>query len=304
MTRLRYAAGRSRINPSSSLFGPSSVTWQVNREAVLLLGGGPALLLQVAHPLVAAGVAEHSDFRRKPLQRLQRTLDLTLTITFADAACALRAVRQIERVHATVRGKLPASVGPFRRGTPYDANDPALLFWVHATLVDRGLYAYERFVRPLPRSAKVQYYEESKIVARLFGVPESSIPADWADFRRYMREMLRGRELAVGAQSLEIAASILDPPLLPGLRHAMRAASFFSAGLLPATMRARYKLTWNKRREQALRLFAGGIRTSLPAWPGRLRLFPQAREAWKREPESAARERDSLVAASTSTGGS
>lgn len=278
-TRLRYAAGRRDFDPSSSLFGPSSVTWQVNQEAVLLAGGGPALLLQVAHPLVAAGVAEHSNFRQQPLQRLQRTLELTLTITFADAVSALRAVRQIERVHSTVRGRLSAAVGPFPRGTPYDANDPELLFWVHATLIDRALHVYERFVRPLSGAAKIQYYEESKVSARLFGIPEDLIPPEWRDFRGYVRDMVKGPELAVGPESLEIAASILDPPLPPGVRHALRAASFFTAGLLPATVRSRYGLPWSRRRERMLRIFAAAFRGTLPAWPYMLRLFPQARKA-------------------------
>jgi uncharacterized protein (DUF2236 family) len=255
------------------------------------------LLLQVAHPLVAAGVAEHSNFRREPLQRLQRTLDLTLTIAFADAVSALRAVRQIERVHSIVRGRLSAAAGPFPRGTPYDANDPALLFWVHATLVDRALYVYERFVQPLSGAAKVLYYEESKVVARLFGIPEESIPSGWPDFRRYMRDMIRGPELAVGPDSSAIAASILDPPLPLGVRHALRAASFFTAGLLPATIRARYGLTWNERRERALRLFAGGLRATLPAWPGALRLFPQARAALRSRPELDGGERNGPPAA-------
>jgi uncharacterized protein (DUF2236 family) len=115
--RLRCAAGRT-IDPQRSLFGPQSLTWRVNREATLLLGGGRALLLQIAHPLVAAGVAEHSGFEQAPLQRLWRTLDLSLTVTFGSAAEALAAVRRIEGVHAHVRGELAEAVGPFRRGTP------------------------------------------------------------------------------------------------------------------------------------------------------------------------------------------
>src|SRR5512147_235711 len=130
--RLCYAAGRA-VDPTRSLFGPQSLSWRVNRETALLLGGGRALLLQVAHPLVAAGVAAHSQFQHAPLERLWRTLDLMLTITFADAAHAVAAVRQIERVHAAVRGRLDSNVGPFPRGTCYDANDPELLLWVHAT---------------------------------------------------------------------------------------------------------------------------------------------------------------------------
>lgn len=303
LARLRYAAGRRDVDASSSLFGPSSVTWQVNREAILLAGGGPALLLQVAHPLVAAGVAEHSDFRERPLERLRRTLDLTLTITFADAVRALRAVRQIERVHSRVRGRLSAPVGPFPRGTSYDANDPALLFWVHATLVDRALHVYERFVRPLSAAAKAQYYEESKVVARLFRVPEDLIPADWRDFRSYVRDMVRGPELAVGPESVEIAASILDPPLAPGLRHALRAASFFTAGLLPATIRSRYGLHWTRRRERLLRLFAAGFRVTLPACPTMFRFFPQARQAIRHRPEVGPSRSESAAARTTTSAG-
>ena len=107
-----------------------------------MLGGGRALLMQVAHPLIAAGVAAHSGFQQAPLTRLTRTLELMLTIVFADGRDALAAVRAIARVHRRVHGRLETAVGPFRRGTPYDAADPALLLWVHATLVDSALVAY------------------------------------------------------------------------------------------------------------------------------------------------------------------
>ncbi len=216
------ACGRTPVDLTRSLFGPGSVTWRVNREAVLLLGGGRALLLQVAHPLVAAGVAAHSQFRSEPLRRLWRTLDLTLTITFADAARAIAAVRQIERVHARVHGRLRADVGPFKRGTRYDANDPELLLWVHATLVDTALLVYERFVAPLPGKAKAAYYEESTIAARLFGIPEHLIPPRLADFRVYVKRMVSGDTLAVSAASREIAASILRPPVALPLQPAFR----------------------------------------------------------------------------------
>src|SRR5437867_13172578 len=149
LDRLRAATGRTRIDLTRSLYGADSMTWRVNREAVLLLGGGRALLLQVAHPLVAAGVAAHSEFHAHPLRRLWRTLDLMLTLVFADGAGALRAVRTIEGVHARVHGVLEAPSGPFPRGTRYEANDPALLLWVYATLVDTALVVYERLVEPL-----------------------------------------------------------------------------------------------------------------------------------------------------------
>ena len=274
MERLRAATGRSAVDPRGSLFGPQSLMWRVNREAALLLGGGRALLLQVAHPLVAAGVARHSDFRSRPLQRLRRTLELTTTVVFADAAGAIGAVRQIEAVHSRVRGELPADVGPFRRGTAYDANDPQLLFWVHATLADTAVRVYERFVRPLALADKTALYEESKVVARLFGVPESYIPPTLASFNRYMDDMIRGPVLAVGTDSREIAASILRPPLPPGARQIVGANRFFTSGLLPPIVRRRYGLAWGPRRERALDAIAAMTRAGLPLLPRPARDFP------------------------------
>ena len=279
MERLRAATGRSAVDPRVSLFGPQSLTWRVNREAALLLGGGRALLLQVAHPLVAAGVARHSDFRSRPLQRLRRTLELTTTVVFADAAGAIGAVRQIEAVHSRVRGELPADVGPFRRGTAYDANDPQLLFWVHATLADTAVRVYERFVRPLALADKTALYEESKVVARLFGVPDSYIPPTLASFNRYMDDMIRGPVLAVGTDSREIAASILRPPLPPGARQIVGANRFFTSGLLPPIVRRRYGLAWGPRRERALDAIAAMTRAGLPLLPKPARDFPRAHRA-------------------------
>jgi uncharacterized protein (DUF2236 family) len=278
LERLRAACGQSKVDLTQSLFGPDSVTWRVNREAVLLLGGGRALLLQVAHPLVAAGVAAHSEFRSAPLERLRRTLDLTLTITFADAASAIAAVRQIEQVHTHVRGRLTTDVGPFRSGTPYDASDPALLLWVHATLVDTALLVYERFVGPLPRSARARYYEESKIAARLFGIPDELIPPSLTDFRSYMKRMISSDVLAVGNASREIAASILHPPVALPLQPAFRIANLFTVGLLPPPLRARYGLTWGRTSEAALHALTTTTRSLLPLLPDLMRALPHARQ--------------------------
>jgi len=117
--------------------GPGSISWRVNREAALLLGGGRALLMQVAHPLVAAGVAEHSDFQRDPLARLNRTMELSLALTFGSREEVRAAARQINRTHERVSG-----IG-------YQALDPELLLWVHATLIDSALLSYRTFVGPL-----------------------------------------------------------------------------------------------------------------------------------------------------------
>jgi len=276
---LSYALGKRRIDPSRSLFGQESTTWRVNREGLLLLGGGRALLLQVAHPLVAAGVAAHSTFKNDPLKRLQRTLDLTLQITFSDAAGAIRAVRAIEQRHAHVRGMLAETIGPFPAGTRYDASDPKLLFWVHATLVDTSLVIYERFFRELTPAERIRYYEESKVVARLFGIPEKLIPLTLDAFDEYMRVMFSSDDLAVGGAGREIADSILNPPLPIGLRQGAQSTNIFTIGLLPPLLRERYGLTWNPAWELALSAIAATTRNSLPYVPGTLRYWPHARRA-------------------------
>lgn len=277
--RLRYAAGREDVDPTRSLFRPDGYLWRVNREGVLLLGGGRALLLQVAHPLVAAGVAAHSNFENEPLERLRRTLDLTLTAVFGDAASALRAVRAIEARHKPVRGTLAGDVGPYAAGRRYDANDQELLFWVHATLVDTALQVYERFVQRLSSRARAAYYEESKITARLFGIGERRIPPTVQEFSAYMREMCEDGHLAVGTAGARIARSILRPPLAPGLRQAATSASFVTAGLLPPSVRGLYGLSWDERRERRMRRLAALSRVALPVLPGLLRDFPHARRA-------------------------
>ena len=263
---------------------PDGVAWRVNREAVTMLGGGRALLMQVAHPLIAAGVAGHSRFREAPLTRLARTLELMLTIAFGDGRTALAAVQAIERVHGRVRGRLAADVGPFRRGTRYDAADPALLLWVHATLVDSALVAYETFVGRLSPPARAAYYRESIRTARLFGIPDAVVPPTLGDFRRYVRRTIASDLLTIGADGRAVAAAILRPPLPLGVQHAFRAGNLVTIGLLPPTLRRRYGLGWNAVQQIALAAFAAGVRATLPLLPGIVRWVPQARGRRRRVP--------------------
>src|SRR5215470_6186212 len=112
------------------LFSPSSMFWRVNRELASGLAGPRAVLMQIAHPLIAAGVAEHSRFREYRFARLYRTSIAAAAITFGGRDFALRAVESINRIHGRVHGVLQSQVGVFPAGTPYDANDPELKLWV------------------------------------------------------------------------------------------------------------------------------------------------------------------------------
>jgi len=263
--------------PAEGLFPPESPIRRVHREGVLLLGGGRALLLQIAHPLVAAGVAEHSRFREDPFGRLRRTLDAMLAIVFGRRETALAWVTRVRRVHASVHGTLEEAAGAFARGTPYDARDPDLLLWVHATLIDTALLIHDRFFGGLDPASRAGYYDETRVIAELMGVPARAIPPTLDAFRAYVEEMLRSDRISVTDRAREIADAVLRPPVPLVAGAAGAAARFATAALLPERLRRAYGLPWGPRREAAWHALESAGRFSLPALPRVLREMPQAR---------------------------
>ena len=167
----------------SGYFSPDSMIWQISREQLLMLGGGRALLMQVAHPLVGAGVAEYSDYRESPWRRLERTMTSVWTVVYGSRAEAERVGARVQSMHKKVHGRLSQQTGPYPEGTLYSAGDPELLLWVHATLVDTALLVYETWVGPLSETEQRDYYEDMKILARVFGTPRAVIPETLGDFR-------------------------------------------------------------------------------------------------------------------------
>lgn len=240
----------------------------VGRELALLLGGGRALLLQVAHPLVAAGVARHSDFRRDPWKRLEGTMNAVWAVVFGSRTEAERAAARVRAMHSRVQGRTAA-------GTPYSALDPELLMWVHATLVDTALLVYGQWVRPLGPAEEAGYYEEMKVAARLFGTPDEVMPDTLDEFRAYMRQMLDGPSISAGATAREIAAAVMHPPLPLPLRPAMELANLITAGLMPPRLRREYGLAWDPARAAIVAASRTGTRRVLmPLLPRRLRTVP------------------------------
>jgi uncharacterized protein (DUF2236 family) len=250
------------------MYGPDTVTWRVNREAVLLLGGGRALLLQTAHPSVAAAVVQHSSFESDPLGRLYRTIDVTSKIVFGDARCSADAAEALQRVHSRVTGEAAD-------GTPYEANDPTLLLWVWATLVDSSLLVYRRYVGDLDEHEVERYYGEQTRFAAAVGIPENRWPDDYASFRAYFERSVA--ELRPAEDSHRIADSILRPA--NALRPLGPLARLITVGLLPPELRARLGREWGSGRERALNASTTAIRALLPLLPGLVREFPAARRA-------------------------
>ena len=266
----------------TGLFGPESVTWRVNREGSLLIGGAAAAILQVAHPLVAAGVGEHSRYQTDPWGRLYRTLDLTTRITFGTSEESDKAVRAIRMAHKRVNGTLPWDAGRFPAGTPYDANDPELQMWVHATLVAGSLTVYTRWVGHLAIADQRRFYEEQKTMGERFGVPREMQPANLSDFWDYYDAMLESDALASTPVLHEVAESILHPDLPLGGRPLSDAVALATAGLMTPRWREELGLPWGPNRERLLDASRFLVRRALPLLPGIAREFPAARSADRR----------------------
>jgi uncharacterized protein (DUF2236 family) len=264
------------------VFGPGSLTWRVNREGVLLLGGGTAIILQLAHPLVAAGVAEHSNYREDPWGRLYRTLDVTTKIVFGPTPVAEESARRLRHVHGLIRGTTSEDAGRFPAGTPYDGRTPELRMWVHATLVHVSLLVYQRYVGPLTIAEQRGYYEEQKLLAEMYGVPRSVQPDTFADFNEYFDDMLESDATAATAALRDVVDATLRPPLPRVAWPLVEALNLATVGMLPQSLRAELGLPWGPGRQ---RLYEAGrvvLSAALPALPRLLREFPPARSADRR----------------------
>ncbi len=244
------------------LYSEGSITRRVNRENILLLGGGRALLMQLAHPKVASGVDEHSDFRTHPLRRLRRTVLMTMAIVFGERDTALAAARAVNQVHGRVRGQDDRAL------------DPDLLLWVHATLVDSALVTYDTFVQPLTAIDRDDFYQESKLAGELLGIPRERFPEGLVDFNRYVERMVQSGEVHVTPLAQELARLVLRPPLrlVPG--PVMVPFEVVTTGLLSPALRVAYGLAWGRRQQRAFTLAVAAVPRIVALTPPVLRVWP------------------------------
>ncbi len=264
------------------LFPPDSPVWRINKELALMLGGGRALLMQIAHPMIARGVLDHSDFQQRPVARLRHTLLPMLDLIFGDLATARATAARMVRRHHSITGEMPEDVGGFTRQRRYFATNPALQMWVFATLVDSALVTYERFFHPLTAAEKAQFYRESCHWGRLLGITADALPPDFPAFMNYLDEMLHGPQICPGRAGRRLAAEVLQPKVryLPALL--IRQYALITTGLLPAVMREKFGFAWDARRERRFRRIISGLRLTLRCIPERLRSLPAAYRAKKR----------------------
>jgi uncharacterized protein (DUF2236 family) len=289
----RAPAGRAltvdRGDPG--LFGPDSEAWRLDREAMLLLGAGPrALLLQIAHPWVAAGVAEHSNFREDPWRRLDGTLRSYLAIVYGTTGDARAEIRRLNDLHRGITGP------------GYAARDPELSLWVHATLIESTIAAYDAWLEPLWRERRARFYAETRPLGRAFGIPEKLLPVDLDAFEAYYAGMLApDGPVHPTPVARDLAQAILRPPLGPlaklapaGVGQALLpvleripveayAWTLWPAvGLLPDSVRAEFGLRWGPLERATSAWLVAGWKAWRPLLPAGFRWMPQARAADRR----------------------
>jgi uncharacterized protein (DUF2236 family) len=255
--------------------GPGSITWKINREVIVVAGWGRAILLQLAHPAVAAGVHHHTGFRgsvRASFQRMRSTIGAMLSLTFGDTDQIIEAAAGINAIHDRIHGRV-------REGSrqPYSAHDPDLQRWVHATLLESIPLAYQLLVGPLTARERDRYCSEAAIMEPLLGMPAGWLPRDSAQLDAYMREMLAGESIVVTDTSRALARAVLFPPNWRLAWPAFRALQLLTIGSLPPSIRRAYGFDWRARDERALARWAGLLRTLLRLLPPLAREWPTAR---------------------------
>jgi uncharacterized protein (DUF2236 family) len=241
--------------------------------------GPRALLMQATHPVAFEGFFAQTGALDDPYRRLRRTAQVLDTITFGTREDADRETARVRAIHRRVRGELAKPAGRFPAGTPYAADDPELLLWVLATLVDSALVVYERYVGSLSTAERDAYWQDYRVVGRLFGLEDADMPSDIHAFDAYMRDMLDGPDLHVTSAARELAVKIVLQPPVPLIRRpVLELVNFITVGLLPAQLRRQYGLSWDPLRALMLR---GGAeyakRVLVPLAPERLRLVSSAR---------------------------
>jgi uncharacterized protein (DUF2236 family) len=265
-------------------FDDRSMLRRIHRERALALSGPRALLMQAAHPVAVTGLLAHSSALEEPYERLARTAKTLRTIGFGSREQADEMTARVRAMHRRVSGRLGAAVGPYPAGTRYRADDPELLMWVLFTLVDSALVVYRKYVGSLSREEEAAYWEDYKVIARLFGLRDQDLPATIDDLDAYRRTMLDGGKLFVTDWARRRArAIVLEPPVPWSAKPLLETVNFITIALLPDSIRRQYGFSPLPPAFVRKALVAGGAeyvkRAVLPLLPERLRLVPHARAA-------------------------
>lgn len=239
------AAGEAGLVPVDG------AAWRVHGDfSAMMVGGVAALLTQMLHPVAAAGVWDHSNFRADMTGRLKRTAQFIAGTTYGSTAFAGTMIDRVRRIHDRVDGTLPD-------GTPYSANDPAVLTWVHVAGADAFLRAYVRYREPsMSGAAQDRYYAETAGVARALGA--TGIPVNRREVAAYFRAVRP--QLKADARAREIARILTTAPSpVPNAAPATRLMMDAGIDLLQPWAAAMHGLRVPLLRQPLVRAGAFGI---------------------------------------------
>lgn len=276
-----YVRAHAR-GPVEGLFGPGSVSWAMYREPVTVLGGLSAVLLQMAHPAIAAGVAQHSTFAEDVAGRAMRTSSALYDLVFGPLDAATAVSRRLHGMHRRVWGRVDE--GP-ERGHVYRANDQSLMRWVAATMTMCGEAAFELFVRPLTDDERERGMREMLVANAAVGVAPESLPEARADFEAWYREELRSPALTVGSAARRVVETLSHAPVIYGPFDAMLAAGF-----LPPAWREAYGFRWGRAERRRFEAMAAGVRAATRLTPAPYRYVVAWHQAQARLQRAGGRE--------------
>jgi len=245
----------------------------------VVLGWSRAILMQLAHPLIAAAVIDHSAFRDGPrvaALRLRQTIRAMLSLTFGDEPTRARTLAHINGIHRRVNGHLREATGPFPTGTAYSAEDPALITWVHVTLMQSVPLTYAALVGSVSDDEWDRYCLEAAPIARALGAT-GSVPTSRRAIDDYVQRMIESGELAVGVDARTLSDAVLTPPFAPFVGPLARLNRLFTAGSLPPELREQYALPWNGEDDESYGRWTAAIRRFRRRMPDRMARWASAR---------------------------
>lgn len=251
----------------------TTVAHRINGERLVLLGWPRAILLQLAHPLIAAGVAEHSSFRARPLaaaERLSETVRAMLRLTFGTEAAREATIAGIRGIHRRVHGSLREPVGVFPAGTRYSAEDPALVLWVHLTVIESTILAHEALVGPVSRVDRDRYCADAAWVAAALGASPPDVPGTWDELVHAVDRMLSSQVLVVAGEARMVARAVLGGALPRIAAPAAWVVQQLTTGWLPESVRRQYALDWTPASARRLTRIEAGFRRARRLLPSRV----------------------------------
>ncbi len=269
-------------NPTHGLYGPGSMMWKVSKHVLSAFhGSGRALLLQIAHPWVTQGIDEHSKTRDDPIGRGRRTFRAVFSIVYGSLEQAQKEARRVNRVHSRIKGHLEIDKGAFPQGSQYLANEAHAMLWVHATLWETQMLMYELFVGKLSNEEKEQYYQETKLFAYMFGIPEDIIPPNWNEFLEYNQTIWDSDILHVNEATLELFGYLFDP-IHPSVAAPMNWISLVTAATLPPKVREAFQIEYGAKEEKRFKRNLKVVSSLESLSPKILRYGPNYLEANRR----------------------